>query len=119
MSSPSYPLHTHTHTHTQTPFQRLTLRMTRFYTHQSSVQVWGRLQQALRKLGYEHRNSGDKARTVCVRTYVSNMWVCACACVCVRVCACVRARARVCVYVRACVYVHACVCVCVCVRACA
>ncbi|XP_064398553.1 serine/threonine-protein kinase Chk1-like [Halichondria panicea] len=48
----------------QTPFQHLTLRMTRFYTHQSSVRVWGRLQQALRKLGYEHRSSGDKVSLV-------------------------------------------------------
>ena len=43
--------------------------MTRFYTDQSSSTVWTRLQQALKKLGYEYKNSLDK---VCV---------CVCACV--------------------------------------
>jgi len=47
----------------QTPFQRLTLRMTRFYTSQPSVKVWNRLQQIMRKMGYDARTSADKVFT--------------------------------------------------------
>ena len=47
----------------QTPFQRLTLRMTRFYTSQPSVKVWNRLQHIMRKMGYDARTSADKVFT--------------------------------------------------------
>ena len=49
----------------QTSFQRLALRMTRFYTNQSSSIVWSRLQQVVKKLGYESRTSPDKVRVQC------------------------------------------------------
>ena len=44
----------------QTPFQRLTLRMTRFYTSQPSAKVWNRLQHVMRNMGYDARTSADK-----------------------------------------------------------
>lgn len=44
----------------QTPFQRLTLRMTRFYTSMSSTKVWSRLQEIALKLGFETKTSPDK-----------------------------------------------------------
>ena len=44
----------------QTPFQRLTLRMTRFYTSQPSAKVWNRLQHIMRNMGYDARTSADK-----------------------------------------------------------
>ena len=47
----------------QTPFQRLTLRMTRFYTSQPSAKVWNRLQHVMRNMGYDARTSADKVGT--------------------------------------------------------
>ena len=44
----------------QTPFQRLTLCMTRFYTSQPSAKVWNRLQHIMRNMGYDARTSADK-----------------------------------------------------------
>lgn len=54
------------HISTKSPFQRLTLRMTRFYTSLSSSKVWNRLQQIMRKLAYDARTSPDKVH---VRMY--------------------------------------------------
>ena len=34
--------------------------MTRFYTNESSSTVWNRLQQVVKKLGYETKTSPDK-----------------------------------------------------------
>ena len=56
--------------------------MTRFYTNVSSSVVWSRLQQVVKKLGYESRTSPDKVRIqydfvhvddcICVPTLVFN-----------------------------------------------
>lgn len=45
----------------QSLFQRLTLRMTRFYTNLPSAKVWSRLNQIMKSLAFETRTSVDQA----------------------------------------------------------
>eukprot|EP00731_Ephydatia_muelleri_P007105 Em0003g1353a len=45
----------------QNLFQRLTLRMTRFYTNLASAKVWSRLNQIMKSLAFETRTSMDQA----------------------------------------------------------
>eukprot|EP00731_Ephydatia_muelleri_P007103 Em0003g1351a len=45
----------------QSLFQRLTLRMTRFYTNLASAKVWSRLNQIMKSLAFETRTSMDQA----------------------------------------------------------
>jgi serine/threonine-protein kinase Chk1 len=44
----------------QTPFQRLALRMTRFYTHVPAEDIWGRLRRTLDKMGLDVKPSPDQ-----------------------------------------------------------
>ena len=44
----------------QTQFQRLVLRMTRFYTREESGKVWTRLKNVVKARGYESRTSADE-----------------------------------------------------------
>lgn len=48
----------------QTPFQRLVLRMTRFYTQLESSKVWIRLKQVMKLQGYESRTSPDESSLI-------------------------------------------------------
>ncbi|XP_019853937.1 PREDICTED: serine/threonine-protein kinase Chk1-like [Amphimedon queenslandica] len=45
----------------QTSFQRLALRMTRFYTKLDSAKVWNRLRQAMKTLGYDSKPGQDES----------------------------------------------------------
>jgi hypothetical protein len=49
---------------TETPVQRLTLRLTRFYTASPCQKVWARLQQVMKKFSYDVRISPDKVSSV-------------------------------------------------------
>lgn len=49
---------------TETPVQRLTLRLTRFYTTSPCQKVWSRLQQIMKKFCYDVRISPDKVSLV-------------------------------------------------------
>jgi serine/threonine-protein kinase Chk1 len=49
---------------TETPVQRLTLRLTRFYTATPCQRVWSRLQQVMKKFSYDVRTSPDKVSLV-------------------------------------------------------
>ena len=64
----------------QTPFQRLTLRMTRFYTSQPSAKVWNRLQHVMRNMGYDARTSADKVGSQSKPWPLQQSWSCILTC---------------------------------------
>ena len=49
--------------------------MTRFYTSESSSTVWNRLQQIIKKLNFECRNSPDKVLHVSVHFLIKHTYV--------------------------------------------
>ena len=60
----------------QTPVQRLTLRLTRFYTASPCQKVWTRLQQVMKKFSYDVRISPDKVCGLYIHTVLYILYYC-------------------------------------------
>ena len=83
----------------QTPVQRLTLRLTRFYTATPCQRVWSRLQQVMKKFSYDVRTSPDKVsltgtaaewlshlRSMCTYVYPHYIQCTIHVCICIHIC---------------------------------